>query len=96
MTHKTTILRAAMIAGLLGSTVAVASAQQTRSASALPSANQSAPTSGVRSATTLRKKSALGGEAVVPAIAAAAIVAGGIYIAVDGSDDEDDGVDSPG
>ena len=96
MSHMNTILRTAAIVGLLGSTSSIASAQ-TRSAAALPSAGAvQAPTTGVRSATTLKKKSGLASESILPLALGAAIVAGGIYIAVEDSSDDEDDSDSPG
>ena len=85
------------IACLLTSTAAFA-ADGTRSASALPMPTAQAalaPTSGVRSATKLKKKSNAMSQDSVIALSIVGVVAvgTGVYVALD---DDDDGPDSPG
>jgi len=82
------------IACLLTSTAAFA-ADATRSSSALPAPSAQralqAPTNGVRSATTLKKKSnALGEDGVIAVgILGAVAIGTAIYVAVEGDDEPD-------
>jgi hypothetical protein len=82
--------------GLLTSTVAMAAT--TRSASALPSVQNAAPVTGLRTATALKHKSNQSegtavGTYVVGGLAAAAVIAGIIVVA---SDDDNKSPSSPG
>jgi len=90
------LLGAGAAVGMLSSTVAMAAT--TRSANALPTA-QKAPVNGVRSATTLHRKSSqsdgsAAGTYIVGGLAAAAVIAGIVVVASD--DDNNNNGSSPG
>ncbi|TPG37971.1 hypothetical protein EAH79_16950 [Sphingomonas koreensis] len=90
------ILGVGAAVGLMSSTVAMAAT--TRSSAALPTVK--APISGVRTATTLKKKSSQSDESmtgtyVVGGLAAAAVIAGIVVVASD-NNNKNDNSSSPG
>ncbi|MBR0552096.1 hypothetical protein [Stakelama marina] len=78
-------------AGLMGSTVAMA-APATRANTALPTANKTVATNGVRTSAAVKKDSKLSSTGYVVAALAAAAVVGGIVAAAS----SDSNADSPG
>ncbi|MGN6279408.1 MAG: hypothetical protein ACTHM8_11890 [Sphingomonas sp.] len=89
------LMGAGAVVGLLSSTVAMA---EVRSSSALPSARSvaTAPVSGVRHSTTLKRTSAqsddsMAGTYIVGGLAAAAVIAGIVVVASDNNNNAKSG-----